>query len=223
MNQINFLSEQYLREQARRSSIVREAILIVLVIVVMACWGLLAFKRGGELSRQLAARQQEAQMLQVQTGQISQLSAQAAQLRQQLQLRRELALSIDYSTVVANIGQVMPEALSVTKLEITAPTPTPRVAIPGAAGEKKVPRSVAAPVRSIMKIELRGLSPTDGDVATFMDKLSANAVFASVKMHYSRSTRVGDVIAREFHIDMEVPLDREYVPAGPIEEVAHAH
>jgi hypothetical protein len=67
---------------------------------------------------------------------------------------------------------------------------------------------------------MTGLAPSDVEVADFVGRLSDSPLFTSVKMGYSRAAQAGKLRARQFSIDLEVPLDREYRPAG--KEVADA-
>jgi hypothetical protein len=60
-------------------------------------------------------------------------------------------------------------------------------------------------------------------VADFVGRLSDYPLFSNVKMLYSRAVVAGELQAREFRIELEVPLDRDYrMAAAPRLEVAHA-
>ncbi len=67
-----------------------------------------------------------------------------------------------------------------------------------------------------------GLAPTDMEIADFVGRLSSYPLFTNVKMDYSRAVQVKELKAREFHVQFEVPLDRDYKLVHGAGEVARA-
>ena len=78
----------------------------------------------------------------------------------------------------------------------------------------------------MMKIKLMGLSPSDVDVANLVGALTASPIFQNVKMRYAKGTKISNATAREFRLEMEMPMDCVYVDLTPRDlsqdkEVAH--
>lgn len=230
MNQINFLSEAFLREQGRKIRIVREVLLIVIVLLMMAGWSFTELRRTQSLTRQVAQKRAETSDIESQMTQIQNLNRRHAELRQKLRLQNELSLSIEFSQVIAIISELMPESLTVMEMSMSAPRPTPRVKPKddGKSSKKKKDETPSKPAPQYMQLVFIGVSPTDLDVANFVDRLTTHPLFSTVKVPYSRSTRIGTVVGRKFRVELEVPLDRVYVPRqadgsrGAEEGVAHA-
>lgn len=106
-----------------------------------------------------------------------------------------------------------------------------REALPTASSKTAKPAHAAAikptPSDEALLIEFSGLAPNDVEVANLVGALSDNPAFSGVKMLYSRSVTTRGVIGREFRMEMQVPLDRDYRLDGDgrkakTQEVAHA-
>jgi Tfp pilus assembly protein PilN len=218
MSQINFLSDQFLREQGRRNRLGRQVLLIVMVCLAMVAWGATAWRQLAVMKADLASRSALASDLARQTEQYVQMQQRFNDLRYQAKVQQELLMPITVTQVIATLGQLMPDSHTCSKLVVRATEPTPRPV--AAEASKTAPRSVETPV---MRVEIVGLAPTDTDVANFVDQLTAHPIFEAVKLDYTRPQSVASVTAREFRIEMQIPLNRLYVPASPRgEEVAHA-
>lgn len=229
MNEINFLSDDFLRELGRKQRLFREGVLIGIVTLALASWGVIGWRGVSSLEAQLVVAQQEAEDLTGQAAQYANLSQQHASLQHQMNIQRELTLPLNFTPVIATISELMPASLTVEELKVTATKPTPRPKIDpakakaaAAAGATKKKRKIVVPV---MRISITGVSPTDGEVADFVDKLTQHPVFGSVDLHYTRPDRVSVYSARKFSIDLEIPLDRLYEPRNEEsehQEMAHA-
>ena len=224
MNEINFLSDSFLQGQDRRGRAYREAALILVVIVAMCGWGLTSWQHITDLEQRVRMRQAEAGSLDVQTEQLAQLEQQHQALEARVTLQQELALPVDVSAVVATIGQLMPESLTLKHLALTAPRPQPAQNVDPATGAGKTSRPSAGGKAATMRIELRGVCPSDGQISRFYGDLTDHPLFDSVELIYSSPMRIMDVAGRKFQIEMVVPLDRWYAPAATSanKEVAHA-
>lgn len=227
MNRVNFLSDEFLREQGRKVRIFREAVLIVVVILAMVGWSMAELRRTQKLSRQLTQKQQEATDVEAQMTQLQVLSKRQAELNRQMRIKGELGLPVEFSQVIATIGAQMPESLTISDMTMNAPRPQPKV---NKAGDKKKAsnKPEPKPAPRYMKIVLEGVSPSNLEVATFVDRLTTNPLFSSVKVPYSRSKTIGSIVGRMFKVELEVSLDRVYVPRQAAdndesgEEIAHA-
>jgi hypothetical protein len=144
-------------------------------------------------------------------------------LAKQVKIQRELSPPLKTTQAMATIAQLMPLRVALRSLTLVGKRPTPAVAPkesnkkPAAKGRASKKPEKVVPVDP-MKIELIGLAPSDGDIAELVGQLSNHPLFTGVKLVFSREATVGDLIAREFRIELEVPLDREYRPAATVAE-----
>lgn len=225
MNDINFLPDRFLREQKRKARVWREAGLVAVVTLVLVAWYGVMLRQVAGAERLLQARQDELAAANQQTTEMVRLQQEFKRLSHQAQIQERLCLPVAYTQVIAALSRLMPPSLTMTRLAVSSESPAPTVAPrkPGTASSRPAAVSAPPPARC-MALEVTGFSPTDMDVANFVGRLSEYPLFTNVKMRYSRSHRVGEAPARQFRIELEVPLDCRYT-AGPQppEELAHAN
>lgn len=218
MSQVNFLTDSFVQEQTRRARAGRELVLVGAVVVAMFGWGVMSWRQMASLKSQLQARQEETAVVQDQAGQFTELTRQCHELQRQVALHQEMALPLDVTAVIATIAELAPDALTVTHMTLIAPKPKPKIAADQtkSSGRKKSRKKKAKPDpvdrERILRIDLSGVCPSDSDVADFVDNLVGHQLFSAVKPLHSRSGLVMSETVREFQIEMEVPLDRLYVP-----------
>mgnify|MGYP005844823809 CR=1 FL=1 len=227
MNQVNFLPETFVRTRAAKKRRFGHVGIAAMVAAVLGSWW---YVENSTLSaiRDLE-HQLEAQVGQARTEltQVQQLTAQRKVLMHQDQIRRQLAQPVSHTHVIEMIGQVMPRSITMIDLTMVAR----RDALPAAATKTAKPGNAVAvkttPSDEALLIEFSGLAPNDVEVANLVGALSDNPAFTGVKMLYSRSVTTRGVIGREFRMELQVPLDRDYRPHGDgpkakTQEVAHA-
>ena len=212
MNEINFLPPSFLKRGARRRRVFRQLVILAFAAACADAW----YTRS---STDLSAARAYAANLEAQVAasrdraaEITRLEARRQALTARMQTHHELVQPVNSVQVTAAVGRLLPPALALKELNILGRRPAP--ASSGA--------STPSPVEPL-KVEMVGLAPADVEVADFVGKLSDYPLFVNVKMLYSRAVQAGDLQAREFRVELEVPLDREYRPLpAPGMEVAHA-
>jgi len=215
MNQINFLPKDYLLKQERAARRVRQTLLIAVVVFCMAGWWVGAYTRVGAMADHAEALDQEVQAANDQMLEMVKLKSRRAELAHRLSIQRELALPLSHTHVLNAIAELMPESVGTRHLSVTAT---------GLSGKRARSGKSSGPANPVLLIELEGIAPNDVEVADFVGQLTDHVLFKQVKMLYARQVELDDVIAREFRIEMRVPLDKVYrVSERPLEEVAHAY
>lgn len=112
-----------------------------------------------------------------------------------------VAWPINLTDVISVIGDVMPDSVSLTSLNIT-----PRMQ------RQRVGETARTPAGVI--IELGGVAPTDLEVATLIAGFEAHSVFDRVRIDHSRPTTVRGVEAREFGATCEIEFATRRLTAG---------
>lgn len=230
MNQINFLPETYVRHRAARKRRFGHVGITVMVLFVLGSWWYVEHNTLREIRN--LERQLEAQVGQARTEltQVQQLTAQRKVLAHQDHVRRQLAQPLSHTQVIEMIGQIMPRSITLTDLTVVArrtPMQTPAAAKAAKAANSPTAPKVANTDEALL-IEFSGLAPDDVEIANLIGALSDNPAFSGVKMLFSRSVTTRGVVGREFRMEMQVPLDRDYRirpddQAKTIQEVAHAN
>jgi hypothetical protein len=226
MNEINFLPSSFAAGQKRQVRIYREVTWVAATLVVILGW--FASSRGGlnDLRDYAEAARAEAAAAKERKVERDKLEAEQVTLTKQVRIQRELVPPLKATQVVAVVQHLLPPRASLRSLTLIGKRPTPAVA-PAKRDQGDRPRKgAAAAVEEPLQIELIGIAPADGDIAEFVGNLSNHALFKDVKLVFSRSTTLGDLIAREFRVELTVPMDRDYRPATEpgvqAAEVAHA-
>lgn len=227
MNEINFLPETFVRNRAAKKRRFGHVGIAVMVVAVLASWWFVEQRtlesiRSMELSLQRQVSQAQSELTEVQK-----LQAVKKVLVHQDRIRRELAQPISHTTLMEMIGQAMSSSITMTDLTMVARRAPLRA--PGDAKVVKTNASTRSPaIEEMLLIEFSGLAPNDVEIANLVGALSKHVVFSNVKMLYSRSVTTRGVIGREFRMEMQVPLDRDYRPHKDTtlvkpQEVAHAN
>lgn len=222
MSQINFLPETFHRVRRRQQRRPAEfAVIGGTALLLTALW--LHF------SGPDSALARQSDQLDEQLKRIEQVEAEQARLEQergkltaQLLIARETYQPIMTTQVLSRLSELTPEPIRLVSFELAAERPKPEaVVMPAEAAKKKVvgnaPGKIDKPREpNRMKLSLTGLSPSDGEVVVLIRRLEQDPVFSSVTLRTSRMTKTKTHFAREFQLDLEIDLDRRFVPQdGP--------
>lgn len=219
MNDINFLPPGYVTRFARRNRLIRQGILCLLIMVCMLGWFM--SNRRHLIAMEQAAANAEHQLAaaRTQSEELKRLQSQLSQLSQAVKVQDQLTPPLDFTTVISSIAPLMSESMTLTELSMTSEGPEPKA--PVAAGTSNSEAAKPKPIAPL-RIEIVGLAPEDVEIADFVGRLSEHRLFTQVKMAYSKPREIKNVLAREFRIEMQVPMDRLYRVIDP-QEVAHAN
>jgi Tfp pilus assembly protein PilN len=203
MNAINFLPPSYAAAHAQRQHRFRLVLLLALVAVGIGGWYLLAGRQLTDLEHCAQAKTQAVDAAAQRASQVQALRTQCDGLNRQVRVQRELMAPITNTQVLAALGRLMPPSVSLTEVHLLGPAP---------AGHDP----------AVMHLTVLGLSPSDAEVATLVERMAKHVLFANVSLEFTKAVASGPVPARQFQITLEVPLDRGYqTPTGL--GVADAH
>ncbi|MCC7191402.1 MAG: hypothetical protein IT444_01360 [Phycisphaeraceae bacterium] len=209
MNEINFLPQVFIEQQTRHHRVHRELVWVAVTLLAIVGW--YASSRGSldSLESYANALRDEADAVRDQVSEMEKLRIQQKSLLHQVKIQRELTQPINTTSVLATVAKLMSPSMALTSLELQGTRPVPAPAPPKLKeGEVAPPPKPAQ--RQILRLEFIGLAPSDVEIANFVGRLSDHQLFSNVKMIYSRATVVTELQAREFRIELEVPLDRDY-------------
>jgi hypothetical protein len=130
--------------------------------------------------------------------------------RQLLRNQRELELPLSVSEVIATLGSLMPESMTLESLELRLSTrryDDSGKQVRGARPGKKEEGTT----RDVLVCETSGVARTDLDVADFVGALNNHPFFDQISLDYSRPEEIRGVPARSFRVSSEISLGVEYV------------
>lgn len=119
-----------------------------------------------------------------------------------------LAWPFTIGDVIASIGDVAPDSITLTSLAITPRTDASRAGRARGAGA----------AYKVMYIELAGIAPDDLDIAAFVAGLQEHALFSTITVDYARKAQLSGDSAREFGLTCAIALDAEYVRTSSEDE-----
>lgn len=131
------------------------------------------------------------------------LQAQIVSYDRALDQHDALALPLPVGVALRTLASCTPESVTFTSLIMLPKTVRERGVKPGEPGTEN----------RWMLFELRGVAPSDTDLAQFLAQLEANTVFSRATIDYTTQKDIHGVDAREFGITCEIALEREFVLA----------
>jgi Tfp pilus assembly protein PilN len=226
MNDINFLPESYVRGEARRRRIYRQVTLVAILGLSLAGWWLTQHGRTEALRSYAEALEADVRTARDQMSEITKLRQEHEQLKHQVQIQRELAQPVSHTQIVAALGELLPASVGLMQVRMVARRPPPTVAQKATASpSKKQSAKTSAPPKAedALRLELVAVAPDDITVANLVGSLSEHPLFTQVSLRYSRAKEFQGLLGREFHVQLSVPLDRQYEVQSTVEELAHAN
>lgn len=199
---------------------VRGRYFIACAALVTAIAGTTLTLRGRNLDLNRRANDLNAEVAQLEAlrTRLQQIDAESSVIRTKLAEYQRLALPIDATTVVATVGELMPDATVLTefKLWVTEEAPAKSAIERIKANQKSQDElSALAELKRTLKAEMTGLAESGLDVGVFFDHLDKHPLFKKVSMDFSRVKTVNDRQVREFRISFEINLDARYVTIDP--------
>ncbi len=201
MKDIDFLPKRITGERTQRRRIWREVYLLGCCALALVVLG---YVREGRVKR----AQGQVEILYQQTANTkrqleirNQLKTRRGELKILQRIEADLGSRIKVLDVLAELERVTPESVALTKLsletrELKVPVKTlyeGRSPIDARSARKNTERTVKR-----LLLVIKGLSPTDVDVANFIGQMSASPVFEDVNMGYTRNVEFHGRRAREF-------------------------
>lgn len=231
MSSINFLPRHYVEQQARRRAQARQVALLAVLLVCLAGWFTSSRKALSDISVYAARLEEQVKEETQSEARLAALRSEQEGLQNRLTTQRELSPQVQVHHVMAILTRAMPAGSTLLNLRVSGPVP---VAEPAAkekpagaedARQREERLQAEARRRAAMKlqIEMIGMAPGDAQVASILGQFAQHPLFAGVKLVYCRAQQSGDLLVREFRIEMEVPLDRDFEESAPTQGVAHAN
>lgn len=208
MNQeINFLPERYRKAQDTQRRKLREVGLCALVLAAIAGWAFSSQDQLRELRQYAHDVELEARVTRQKVSEVAKQRALRSQLRRQVGLQRKLIKTIGTTEVLATLASLAPSEIALTELAMTSPRPDP--AKIGAAIKPRGASQTHASEEAF-RVDVMGVAPDDQHIALLVERLTKHPLFEDVKLSFSRAAERDNLHVRKFHIELTVPLDRDY-------------
>ena len=220
MNNVDFLPERIKTNRARRRRVVRQGYLLTACVVGLGLLGYARCFRIDEAQAELLQLDQQVANVQTQLEIREELEKTQAGLLIIQRIEEQLGSRADTLDVLSELESVLPDSIALRSLKLETMEVNAKAnpaALPSGAGRVWRPGNNPAGGRPIsrdrwsgrqgiarLRLTLKGVAPTDVDVANFIGQLSANRLFEDVNMGYAKNVLFHDRAARQFEANCYV-------------------
>lgn len=205
MHELEFLPDWYPRLRRSRRLLILQCWMTLAIVAGLVLWLGLARRNVGNAELALGAL--DAQMLQTRTEQ-KQLDEQL-RLREQLtkweQIIAKLGFPVEMSRLLRTLDEEMPREMSLLEIACS----TEELAVPDAANpyDVRAKPQKDRPVERRLKVRLKGVAPTDVDLANFLTGLSEYRFFEQISLVGAGGLSEAGHLMREFEVTFFINLD----------------
>jgi Tfp pilus assembly protein PilN len=203
MIHVEFLPERITRQRQRRRSLLRQGYMIAFFVLAMAAFG---YVRQHQIQVARAECLQLEDQANSMDGQMALRTEYENQLAELLVIRRiddQLGSRARALDIMGELQARMPRELTLTELRIESVAAT---AGPGSSSRSSRSTDDATSMSPVLRTRLivRGVAPSDIEVANFIGQIASSPMFEDVRMGYSRGGEYRDCSVRQFELRLMV-------------------
>jgi Tfp pilus assembly protein PilN len=199
MRELEFLPNWYPTMRTRKRWVAMQAWLTLVIAVALGLWLLLVQRNVHARERELSDVSMALDKSQGQVERLDQLLELQKTLGRKDQIFAKIGRPVESTRLLTTLDELMPPDMSLLDFAAVTEEPPPVTIAAKAAAEK------GTPVRRL-KIKLRGVAPTDADLACFLAKLSSRPIFSNVSLGYSQQRVDNGRLMREFEVNFAIEL-----------------
>jgi Tfp pilus assembly protein PilN len=213
MAMINFVPDDYVQQrQSSRANILYLMMLMAMLGAIGVTFGFIKMRQhrvNAELA-QLEARMQQTQQ---QMAELDRLEKQRVNMMKTMVMTAELLEPIPRSVVLAGLTNNLPAGVSLVEFkleekEITVSKPAPAKAACTSQYQAKSAAAKEEPAKSETRVEtnfeIRGIAPSDIQVAAFIANLSNSILFDQVALVESKVEDIDGIRFRQFRLNAKL-------------------
>lgn len=206
MATINFVPDDYVQQRrASRANVLYLMLLLAMLGAIGITFGFIKMRQRtiavelAQLNKQMAEAQQ-------QIAQLEELKTKSKEMMKSMVMTAELLEPVPRSIVLASLTNNLPSGVSLLDFELQEKeTQIYRPASPKAAGSKytnkKGQTPKTAPEKTIeTNLQIKGIAPSDIQVAGFIARLSGSILFDGVSLVESKEIEIENIKYREFRL-----------------------
>ena len=203
MREIEFVPAWYVAHSRQKRLVRLHVYVVFTTLLALATWGLVLSQATDAARDALAAARLR---LDASAGRVKERQTQQ-QLRDQLQSQervdRSLGLNIESSRLIALIDQSMPQQVALTELSVATEERQRTLAQFAAA------RTVTKSADRRLQVSIKGVAPTNLDVASLYERLERRPFCEDLRLNYSRPRVDHGHVMQEFLVEFAVNLNAD--------------
>ncbi len=202
MDKVDFLPERIKIQRAKRTRLKHQSFWLTGCVLLLAVWGYIRQDTISSAKAELRLLNDRSSNIQQQLVLRASLERQQNELLLKKRVDDDLGSRIKALDIISEMDQLLPESMAFTdmKLEVS------EIRIPIKPVTNKNMRASRSSKKKVKKekvvkriqLKLKGVAPTDVDVANFIGQLSASPLFEDVNMGYVKTVDFRGRAAREF-------------------------
>jgi hypothetical protein len=205
VREIDFIPEWYASVRRRTRLLKAQSGVLAAAAIAILAWDCYD---AGRISTAEGPLQLRDKQLEISANRVRERTEQQ-RLREQLQTQERvdssLGLNVESSRLLAMLDAALPRQGSLTELTIDTDENNRSLTQQVAAGKSASPLT---PERRL-KVSLKGVTPSNGEIASLLDNLNATRFCDGVRLIYSRDRVDGDHVMCEFQVEFSINLNSE--------------
>ena len=208
MGTINFVPNDYIQQrQSSRANILYLMLLMAMLGAIGITFGFIKMRQRA-VSAEMMALNTRMSKAQEQIAQLEELKVKGKTMLKTMVMTAELLEPVPRSVVLASLTNNLPLGVSLVEfgldekeIRTAAPTPASRPANQYNARTAAAKAAAEEPQRRTeTKLEMRGIAPSDIEVASFIARLSGSILLDEVELVESKERVIDEVKFREFRL-----------------------
>lgn len=215
MREVEFLPEWYPAVRRRKRMVAMQAWATLILVCGLGLWTMFSQQR-------VAARELELGKLRAD---FDQSETELERLGELLELQRRLGYQdgiflrigrpVEATRLLTTLDEVMPRDMTLLELTVdTEEAPMLPAGTLAARAQQRQKREGKDFAESRLRLRLRGVAPTDVDLAEFLRMVTARPFFKNVELLYSHEKQQEGRIMREFEVSFMMELSGSAAPAA---------
>ncbi len=204
MRELEFIPDWYPRMRRKRLTLQIQAAATAAVVLIAGVCVLMKYRAVSAAEKQLAGIVSDMNETREDLRKLDDLLKLEQQWRQRDLVLTKLGMHVESTRVIDKLEDVMPQEMSVLELELTTEDAKPQRS--GTLAKAADATVVEGPPERRMNVRLRGVAPTDVDLATFIMRLSDVPFFENVTPTYAKDRSENGHLMREYEITFAMNL-----------------
>jgi hypothetical protein len=204
MREIEFLPNWYIKTQRRKKLLTLQFAATVGLSIFFGSWSMINSRTITKARDFLDGRQKELMETANRVQDRQRLLNLNQKLQNQSRVDASLGLNVESARVIKLLDRIMPESTSISEVTISTDE---RIVRSNVVNPVNNGPQIAPDVSRILRVQLKGIAPSNEDVAAVLEGLGSSHLCQELRLNYSTDKMDKEHILREFLIEFTISLD----------------